>query len=123
MNLLGSGTSATLKISVQLLFLVLATEKTQHEAANWFALGLNLIQKEGLRSQDVFPSSPLPHLKWTPFMLLQHYNYLNLSFQPLPVSVPYFNLFYNLLSHPTPSIMFLQVHLPLFLWLPFPGTN
>ena len=44
---LGSGTSATLKISVQLLFHVLAMEKTQSEAANWFVLGRNLIQKKG----------------------------------------------------------------------------
>lgn len=41
-------------------------------------------------------------------MLLQHYNYLNLSFQSLPVYAPYFNLFYNLLSHPTPPIMLLK---------------
>lgn len=41
-------------------------------------------------------------------MLLQHYNYLNLSFQPLPVYASYFNLLYNLLSHPTPSIMLLK---------------
>lgn len=41
-------------------------------------------------------------------MLLQHYNYLNQSFQALPVCAPYFNLFYNPLSHPTPSIMLLK---------------
>lgn len=53
-------------------------------------------------------------------MLLQHYNYLNLSFQPLPVYAPYFNLFYNLLSHPIPSIMLLKFK---FIFLPSSGSH
>lgn len=53
-------------------------------------------------------------------MLLQHYNYLTLSFQPLPVYATYFNLFYNFLSYPTPSITLLKFK---FIFLSSSGSH